>query len=68
MTSDELRRILKDRSVPFNEKPVQNGTRFDCKSGEIFNVFDTGKMSFQGKQSTALAIAMRRRVRSCGLG
>lgn len=59
MTSDELRRILKERVVPFNEKPVQNGTRFDCKTGEIFNVFDTGKMSFQGKQTTTLAKDIR---------
>jgi hypothetical protein len=59
MTSDELRGILRDRDVPFHEKPVQNGTRFDCKTGEIFNVFNTGKMSFQGKQSTALAKDIR---------
>jgi len=59
MTSDELRRVLNDRGVPFKEKTVQNGIRFDCKSGEIFNVFDTGKMSFQGKQGTALAKDIR---------
>jgi predicted nucleotide-binding protein len=59
MTGDDLREILKGRSVPFNEKPVQNGIRFDCKSGEIFNVFGTGKMSFQGKQTTALAKDIR---------
>lgn len=59
MTGDELRGILKGRGVPFSEKPVQNGTRFDCKSGEIFNVFFTGKMSFQGKQATALAKNIR---------
>jgi hypothetical protein len=38
MTGDELREILKGRGAPFGEKPVQNGTRFDCKSGELFNV------------------------------
>jgi predicted nucleotide-binding protein len=59
MTSDELQRILKDRGVSFNEKPIQNGTRIDCKSGEVFNVFNTGKMSFQGKQDTALANHVR---------
>lgn len=59
MTTDELRAILKQRGVPFTEKPVQNGTRFDCKSGEIFNVFDSGKMSFQGKQGTTLAKDIR---------
>src|SRR2546426_9262941 len=59
MTTDELRAMLKARGVPFTEKPVQNGTRFDCKSGEIFNVFGTGKMSFQGKQTSALAKDIR---------
>ena len=58
MTAEELRAILQGRGVPFSEKAVQNGTRFDCKSGEILNVFDTGKMSFQGKQTTALAKEM----------
>jgi hypothetical protein len=59
MTSEELQRILKDRSVLFTEKSVQHGTSFNCKSGEIFNVFDSGKMSFQGKQGTALANDIR---------
>jgi predicted nucleotide-binding protein len=49
MTSDELRAILKTRGISFKERPAQNGTRFDCASGEILNVFDYGKMSFQGK-------------------
>jgi len=55
MTTDELRAILGERGVVYSEKPVQNGIRFDCKTGETFNVFDTGKMSFQRKQDTALA-------------
>ena len=55
MTCDELRRLLHERDVQFTEKPVQNGTRFDCASGETFNVFDSGKMSFQRKQDTQLA-------------
>ena len=59
MTNDELRRVLKERSVEFTEKPTQNGTRFDCRSGETFNVFRTGKMSFQRKQDTPLALAVR---------
>src|SRR5580658_5335509 len=59
MTAEELRSILKGRGLPFSEKTVQNGIRFDCKSGEILNVFETGKMSFQGKQTTALAKDIR---------
>jgi predicted nucleotide-binding protein len=52
MTCDELRSALTSREVAFTEKPTQGGTRFQCKTGEIFNVFDTGKMSFQGKKSS----------------
>jgi predicted nucleotide-binding protein len=59
MTTDELRALLKARNVTFSEKGVQGGTRFDCKSGEIFNVFSTGKMSFQGKPDTSLAQEIR---------
>ncbi len=55
MTSDELRKVLNDRGVKFTEKPAQQGARFDCTSGETFNVFETGKMSFQRKQNTPLA-------------
>src|SRR5436190_1081790 len=55
MTADDIRTILSQRGAVFTEKATQNGRRFDCKTGEIFNVFDSGKMSFQGKQDTALA-------------
>lgn len=66
MTTEELRAILKSRGVPFKEKPVQNGIRFDCKTGEILNVFDTGKMSFQGNQRTALAKEIRAQYEGAG--
>ncbi|MGA8598433.1 MAG: nucleotide-binding protein [Bryobacteraceae bacterium] len=59
MTSDALRKVLNDRGVQFTEKPVQNGLRFDCASGETFNVFETGKMSFQRKQNTPLAVDIK---------
>jgi len=55
MTCDELRKLLHERDVQFTEKPAQDGTRFDCASGETFNVFESGKMSFQRKQNTQLA-------------
>jgi len=42
MTNDELRGTLTDRGVIFSEKAVQNGIRFDCKSGEIF-MFSTAE-------------------------
>ena len=54
------------RGVSFSEKHVQNGIRFDCKGGEILNVFDTGRMSFQGRQSTALANELRAQYEGSG--
>ena len=43
------------RQVPFEERAVQAGTQFRCQSGEIFNVFDSGRMSFQGKTASTLS-------------
>ena len=51
MISDDLRVILTSRNVTFTVKPTQGGITFKCTSGEIFNVFETGKMSFQGKKT-----------------
>ena len=51
MTCDELRSTLSTRGVSFSEKPTQGGTTFKCNSGEIFNSFETGNMSFQGKNT-----------------
>lgn len=52
MTQDEIRTLLRNRGVQFQEFPVQNGMQFRCTTnGEIFNVFDTGKISIQGKRS-----------------
>jgi predicted nucleotide-binding protein len=59
MTPDELRELLNERGVVYSEKPVQHGIKFDCKAGETFNVFDTGKMSFQRKRDTPLAQEIR---------
>lgn len=54
MTSDDLRTLLNNRGTAFDEKSVPHGICFKCKTGEILNVYDSGKMSFQGK-NTALA-------------
>lgn len=51
MTADELRAFLKQRQVLFEEKPLEYGTQFRCKLGEIFSVFETGKLSVQGKKT-----------------
>lgn len=53
MTPDQLKVLLEDEKVEFEERPVQNGTQFRCSpGGEIFNVFDTGKITVQGKRTT----------------
>lgn len=51
MNSNDVRALLTDRGVIFEEKPIQHGTGFKCKTGEILNIFDSGKMSFQGKKT-----------------
>ncbi len=55
MTADDLRAFLKQRGVPFKERTVQHGVQIRCTSGEIFNVFDSGRISYQGKATTVLA-------------
>ncbi len=55
MTADQLRAFLTQRQVPFEERAVQLGRQFRCATGEIFNVFDSGRMSFQGKTASALS-------------
>lgn len=55
MTADELRALLVQRQVRFEERQIPYARQFRCADGEIFNVWDSGKISFQGKLSTALA-------------
>ena len=55
MTADEIRAFLKGRGVNFTEGAVQNGVQFRCRTKEIFNVFETGAISFQGKQTPLTA-------------
>jgi len=49
MTPDEVRRILQEKNVPFEEKPIQDGTQFRCRNGEIFSVYKTGALVCGGK-------------------
>ena len=51
MTAEELRSILKQRQVKFSEQPLQHGVQFRCTGGEIFTVFETGRISIQGQQT-----------------
>ena len=56
MTPEELRAFLTQRQVSFEEKDIQDGKQFRCKSREIFNVYETGRITIQGKQTELSAI------------
>ena len=58
MTAEELKVELSRRGVAFVEKGEQYGTRFECKSGEIFSAYKSGKLVCQGK-NTDLAREVR---------
>ena len=58
VTADDLRAFLTQRGVRFAEKPIPYATQFRCQTGEIFNVYDSGKVSFGGKTTTELARAV----------
>lgn len=51
MNADEPRDYLNRRKVKYEEEKVQHGAQFRCAEGEIFTVYKTGKISFQGKQT-----------------
>jgi hypothetical protein len=50
MRTDEVRDFLRQRGARGKEGPIQNGTQFRCESGEVINVYDTGKVVIGGKQ------------------
>jgi predicted nucleotide-binding protein len=49
MAPDEIRAILQEKNIPFEEKAIQNGTQFRCRDGEIFSVYKTGAVVCGGK-------------------
>lgn len=51
MKAEELRDFLSKRQVKFEEKRLPYGCQFRCAEGEILNVFDSGKLTIQGKQT-----------------
>lgn len=59
MNPDELRAYLTQNSIDFTERAIEHGAQFRCKSGEIFNVYETGTLSLQGKTETSLARAVQ---------
>jgi predicted nucleotide-binding protein len=44
MKLQDLRDVLKENGVDFDEKPIQYGTQVRCKDGEIFSVYRTGRV------------------------
>lgn len=58
MTADELKAYLTQNQVKYDEKSVQHGVQFRCRGGEIFTVFQTGRLTIQGKK-TGLAKAIQ---------
>jgi len=51
MTADELRDFLRQHQVSCKEEEVQHGTKFECRGGEIFIVYHTGRLNIQGKKT-----------------
>ncbi len=49
MTADELTDLLVERGVNFKQEEIQNGQLFRCEEGEIFAVYDTGRVVCQGR-------------------
>jgi predicted nucleotide-binding protein len=56
--AEDLRDFLKQRQVHINEDRIQGATRFRGPEGEIFCVYDTGKLVPQGNRRSALAGAI----------
>lgn len=54
MTTDEVRQILERNGLQVKtcaRTGNDDGNRIDCASGEIINVFDSGRVSVQGKNA-----------------
>ncbi len=49
MIVDELRDFLRQRQVRYQEQPIQYGTQIRCSTGEVFSVYDSGKVVVGGK-------------------
>jgi predicted nucleotide-binding protein len=59
VTPEDLRAYLTQRGAKFEERTIPYATQFRCATGEIFNVYDSGKLTFGGKPKSALAQAVR---------
>ena len=48
MTPDQMRAFLKQQNVKYEEKQLQHGIQFRCDDGEVFVVYNTGRLVPQG--------------------
>lgn len=53
MNADQLRELLAERDVTYEEIEIQYGIQFRCDTGEIFNVYESGAFT-PGGQTTDL--------------
>jgi predicted nucleotide-binding protein len=58
MTADELRGFLTQHQVKCKEQEVPYGVKFTCPGGEVFIVYNTGKLNVQGKK-TGLSVGVK---------
>jgi predicted nucleotide-binding protein len=49
--ADEVRNFLRQRRVAFNEGEIRYGIQFRCRTGEVINSYDSGKVVLGGKAS-----------------
>lgn len=61
MNADDVRAFLTQRQARFKEKPIAHATQFRCTTGEVINVFESGKVVVGGKK-TALGHAVHQMV------
>lgn len=59
MKAEDLRDLLAQRQVQFEEDRIQSATRFRGPDGEIFCIYDTGKFVPQGNTESDLALAIK---------
>ena len=59
MKAEELRDLLSQRQVKFEEDRIQSATRFRGPDGEIFCVYDSGTFVSQGNTDSDLAQAVK---------
>src|SRR5688572_25125435 len=51
MTPDEMQRLLESNNIGFTAKEIPYGRQFRLSDGAIANVYDKGKVVWQGKES-----------------